>query len=426
VRWPGGCFADEYHWRDGIGPRNERPIKVNTHWGGVEEPNTVGTHEFLDFAELIGADAYVSGNAGSGSAQEMADWVEYMTSDSKSSLAELRRKNGRDKPWRVPFFGVGNETWGCGGNMRPEFFADIYRQYQTFVKAPQDNRPVKVASGANVDDYHWTETMLSQAAKFMDAYSIHYYTFPGRWEDKGKSTGFPEDKWASTLKHALFMDELVTKHSAIMDKYDPKKRIGLFVDEWGTWYDPEPGHNPGFLYQQNTLRDALVASVTLDILHKHSDRVRMSNIAQMINVLQAMILTDKEKMILTPTYHVFEMYVPFQDATFLPVEVSSPEYKHGEWTMPSVSVSAARAKDGKTYVALSNLDPNKAASVSAKIAGVGGKGATGRILTGPAMDTRNTFEQPNTIKPQSFKGSRKGDQFVFELPAKSVAVVAIE
>ena len=428
VRWPGGCFADEYHWRDGIGPRESRPIKVNTHWGGVEEPNTFGTHEFMDFAELIGADAYVSGNAGSGSAQEMADWVEYMTSDSRSTLAELRRKNGREKPWRLPYFGVGNETWGCGGNMRAEFFADIYRQYQTFVKAPADNHPQKVASGANGDDYHWTEVMLSQAAKHMDAYSMHYYTRPRieKWADKGPATGFPEKEWASTLKHALATDGMVVKHSEIMDKYDPEKRIALFVDEWGTWYDPEPGSNPGFLYQQNTLRDAMVAALTFNILHRHADRVRMANIAQMVNVLQAMILTDKEKMILTPTYYAFQMYIPFQDATYLPVEITAPEYKHGDITLPSVDVSAAKGKDGRVYLALVNLDPNKRASVSTKIAGVNGRGATGQVLTASTIDAHNTFDKPNAVQPTAFKGSRKGDQLVFDLPPKSLAVVAVD
>jgi alpha-N-arabinofuranosidase len=426
VRWPGGCFADEYHWREGIGPRDKRPVKINTSWGDVEETNAFGTHEFLDFAELIGADAYVAGNVGSGSPQEMAEWVEYITSDSKSTLAELRRKNGREKPWKLPYFGVGNETWGCGGNMRPEYFADLYRQFQTYVKAPNGNRPLKIASGANVADYHWTEVMLSQAAKHMDAYSLHYYTFPGRWEDKGPSTGFPEDKWASTLKNAMRMDELITKHSAIMDKYDPQKRVGLYVDEWGTWYDPEPGHNPAFLYQQNTLRDAHVAALSFNIFHRHTERVRMTAIAQMVNVLQAMILTDKDKMVLTPTYHVFEMYIPFQGATPFKTDIQTPEYKAGSWTLPAVDVSAARGTDGKIYIALVNLDPNKAATVTANLAGAKGKESSGQILTAPAMDSRNTFEKPNTVQPASFKGSRKGDSFVWQLPAKSVAVVALD
>jgi alpha-N-arabinofuranosidase len=429
VRWPGGCFADEYHWREGIGPREQRPIKVNTHWGGVEEPNTFGTHEFLDFAELIGADAYVSANAGSGTAQEMADWAEYITADNNSSLAQLRRKNGREKPWRLPFFGVGNETWGCGGNMRVEYWADLYRHMQTFVKAPADNRPIKVASGANGDDYHWTEVMLAQAAKFMDAYSVHYYTRPRqeKWEDKGPSTGFPEAEWASTLKNALFADELLKRHSAIMDKYDPQKRIGLYFDEWGTWYDPEPGRNPGFLWQQNTLRDSLVAALTLNVLHRQADRVRMANIAQMVNVLQAMILTDRQKMILTPTYHLFEMYIPFQDATFLPAEFKSPEYRNGDTVLPAVDVSAARGKDGKIHIALVNTDPNRGAAITTKIAGAKGKGGvTGRVLTAAAMDAHNTFDKPNVVQPAAFKAQRKGDEVIANLPPKSVVVLTLE
>ena len=425
VRWPGGCFADEYHWRDGVGPRAQRPVRINTHWGGVEETNAFGTHEFLDFAELIGADAYVAGNVGSGTPQEMAEWVEYITSDSNSTLAQLRRKNGREKPWKLPYFGVGNETWGCGGNMRPEFFADLYRQFATFVKAPRENRPVKVASGANVDDYHWTEVMLSQAARHMDAYSLHYYTFPGGWENKGPSTGFGKDQWASTLKHALRMDELVTKHSAIMDKYDPEKKVALYVDEWGAWYDPEPGRNPGFLYQQNTIRDALVAALTLDIFHRHADRVRMSAIAQMVNVLQAMILTEKEKMVLTPTYHVFEMYIPFQGATSAPVQIEAPEYSQGEWTMTSIDASAARGADGKLYIALVNVDPDREATVSATVTGMKARDAEGRVLTAQALDARNTFEKPNTVQPTAYKATRRGDTLRFELPPKSVVVVAV-
>ncbi len=425
VRWPGGCFADEYHWREGIGPRDQRPVKINTSWGGVEETNAFGTHEFLDFAELIGADAYVAGNVGSGSPQEMSEWVEYITSDTQSTLAQLRRKNGRDKPWKLPYFGVGNETWGCGGNMRPERYADLYRQFQTFIKAPRDNTPVKVASGANVDDYAWTEVMLSQAARHMDAYSLHSYTFPGRWEDKGPSTGFPEAKWASTLKNAMFMDELIRKHAAIMDKHDPQKRVGLYVDEWGTWYDPEPGHNPAFLYQQNTLRDAHVAALSLHVFHRHTDRVRMTNIAQMVNVLQAMILTDKEKMVLTPTYHVFEMYIPFQGAIPFKADAKTPEYTIDEWRLPAVDVSAARGTDGRLHVALVNLDPNRPATVTVALPGTAAREVSGRVLTAPAMDSRNTFDAPNAVRPTSFKGSRSGDAFVWSLPAKSIAVVTL-
>jgi alpha-N-arabinofuranosidase len=428
VRWPGGCFADEYHWREGIGPRDKRPVRVNTHWGGVEEPNSFGTHEFLDFAELIGADAYVSGNVGDGSPEEMAQWVEYMTSDTKSTLANERRKNGRDKPWKVPYFGIGNELWGCGGNMRAEYAADLTRRYQTFVKSPPGQKIQKIAPGANVSDYHWTEVMMRETGKLVSGVSLHYYTSPGpNWNTKKSSTDFDETDWAETLSDALYMNELVTKHSEVMDKYDPGKKVGLMVDEWGTWYTGLPGVNPGFLYQQNSLRDALVAAIHFNIFAAHAQRVKMANIAQMVNVLQAMILTQDGKMLLTPTYHVFEMYKPFKDATLVPVDISPPVYRHGEYQMPSVHASAARGQDGRLRVALTNLDPDEAASVSLRIADSKARTANGTLLTAPAMNTINTFEKPDTVQPQVFKGARvSGDRLSVDLPAKSVVVLTLQ
>jgi len=425
VRWPGGCFAEEYHWRDGVGPREKRPVRINTTWGGVEEPNAFGTDEFFDFAELIGADAYLAGNVGSGTPRELAEWVEYITSESRSTLAKLRRANGRGKPWRLPSLGIGNESWGCGGTMRPEYYADLYRRFATFAKTPADNRAERVASGASADDYRWTEVLMSQAAQHMDAYTLHYYTLPGDWEKKGTATGFGERAWAATLAKALRMDEVIAGHSVIMDRYDPEKRIGLYVDEWGTWYDPEPGRNPGFLYQQNTLRDALVAALTLDVFHRHAERVRMANLAQMVNVLQAVILTDEEKMVLTPTYHAFEMYVPFQGATFLPAEVQTPEYRYGEAAMPAVTVSAARDAEGTIHLALVNADPHRRATVTVRLAGAAARGAEGRVLTAASMDAHNTFDLPGAVSPAPFTGERVGEALRFDLPPKSVAVVAV-
>ncbi len=423
IRWPGGCFADQYDWRDGIGPRDERPVRVNFTWGGVTYDNSFGTNEFMNYTERLGADAYIAGNMGSLPPHDMQQWIEYMTADGNSTLAELRRKNGRDKPWtNLKYFGVGNESWGCGGNMTAEHAANEHRRYATFVWKPAEAEPiVKVASGANSDDYHWTEVLMRDAARQMDALSLHYYTFPGSWEHKGAATGFTEDAWASTLAHALHMDELITRHSAIMDKYDPEKRVALYVDEWGTWYDQEPGSHPGFLYQQNSLRDAEVAALTLNIFHRHTDRVKLAAIAQMVNVLQAMILTKDDKMLLTPTYHVFHMYVPFQGATPYPATVEGPRYKQGEYDLPMVDVSAARGTDGKLYLSLVNLDPDRAARVTTGLTGT----ATGRILTGPAIDTHNTFDAPNTIHPVAYSGTQAGGKLVFDLPAKSVAVVAV-
>lgn len=426
IRWPGGCFADEYHWRDGIGEQGARPVKINTHWGGVTEPNTVGTHEFFELVRQVGAEAYVAGNVGNGSPREMAEWVEYMTAPA-GSLADERAKNGRKEPWAVPWFGVGNELWGCGGNMRPEYAADLTRRYATFIKAPAGTRIMKIAAGANVDDYNWTETMMRVAAGQLDGVSLHYYTLPqGGWPPKADPVNFDESGWADALQQAWRMDELITRHSAIMDKYDPEKRIFLAVDEWGAWYAQDPGTHPGFLRQQNTLRDALIASIHLDIFAKHADRVRMSAIAQMVNVLQAMILTDGERMVLTPTYHVFEMYKPWQDATVLPIAIDTPRYAKGAFAMPAVSGSAVRGKDGKIHVALSNLDPNKANRVTVRLDGVKASAVAGRLLTAPAINARNTFDAPDAVRPVAFDGAGlKGSDLIVTLPARSVVVLEL-
>ena len=427
VRWPGGCFADEYYWRDGVGPRDKRRVKVNTHWGGVIEPNSFGTHEFMDFAELIGTDAYVSGNTGSGSPREMAEWVEYMTYEKGSSLAEERRANGRDKPWKVPFFGIGNEMWGCGGNMTPEHAANLHRQYQTFVKVPAGTRITKVAAGANGDDYNWTEVMMKIAGKHMDALSVHYYTVPGGWPPRASSFQFDEAAWIQTLASALKVDELLRRHIEVMDRYDPENKVALYLDEWGTWYEAYPGSNPGFLQQQNTLRDALVASLHFDVMSRYARRVKMANIAQMVNVLQAMILTEDGKMVLTPTYHAFEMYKPWQDATHLPLELQAPQYRAGETSVPAVHGSAVRGKDGRIHVALTNLDPDTPAQVSARIVGARAGGVSGRVLTAPSITAHNTFDAPETVKPVPFRGARlDGDSLRVELPAKSVVVLQLQ
>jgi alpha-N-arabinofuranosidase len=428
VRWPGGCFADEYHWREGIGPREQRAVKVNTNWGGVEENNAVGTHEFFDLIEQLGADAYVNGNLGTGTPQEMSEWLEYMTSDSKSSLAELRRKNGRDKPFKVAYFAIGNEAWGCGGNMKPEYYADLYKRYASFLKTPEASRPKFIASGGNDYDTRWTSTLSKEIKAGIDGISFHYYTLPtGEWKVKGPATGFKEDQWMSTLNNTLKLDKMISNNVAVLDKNDPEKKIGLLVDEWGTWYDVEPGTNAGFLYQQNSLRDAVVAALNFNIFHTHADRVRMTNIAQMVNVLQAMILTDKTRMVLTPTYHAYEMYVPFQDATYLPVAVrNNPKYTLGGTTIPEVSASAARGKDGRLYLALVNVDPNREVEVSVDVKGKTVASASGRVLTAQEMDAHNTFERPAVVAPAPFSASASNGRLSVKLPAKAVVVVAVE
>jgi alpha-N-arabinofuranosidase len=426
LRWPGGCFADEYHWKDGVGPKVNRKRMINTHWGGVVENNHFGTHEFFMLCEMLGCEPYINGNVGSGTVQEMAEWVEYMTFDGVSPMSEWRRANGREAPWKVKFFGIGNENWGCGGHMRPEYYADLYRQFQTYVRNYGGNRIQKIACGPNAGDYHWMETVMKHAHRFMDAITLHYYTIPGpSWQQKGAATGFPVSEWTSTLKKALHMDELITRHSAIMDQYDPGKRIGLFVDEWGTWYDVEPGTNPGFLYQQNTIRDALVAGITLHIFHRHCNRVRMANIAQLVNVLQAVILTEGEKMILTPTYHVFDLFKVHQDAELLQMNTNIAQIGSEQEPLPQISASASRSAEERIHVSLCNLDHQSSASVRIELRGWKGTGidAAAKTLTSGQIDGHNTFEHPEEVKPAAFHHFTIEEQAIrAELPPMSVTV----
>ncbi len=397
------------------------------------ENNHFGTHEFMDFCEQIGAEPYVCGNVGSGSVEEMMQWVEYMTSDADSPLANLRRQNGRDKPWKLKYFGVGNESWGCGGNMTPEFYADQFRRYNTFVKDYPGNpagRIDRIACGASDANYNWTEVLMKKAVgKQMNGLSLHYYTVPtGNWQNKGSATEFDEARWHATLRRTLEMDNLITKHSEIMDKYDPQKRVGLVVDEWGLWYDVEPGTNPGFLYQQSTLRDAVVAALNLHIFQKHADRVAMANIAQLINVLQAVILTQKEKMLLTPTYYVFEMYKVHQGGTFLPIELQSPDYISGSNKIPAVSASATRdAKSQAVHLSLVNTNPREPVAVACKLSGIEPKTVTGRILTAAEMNAHNTFNAPNAVHPEPFTNAQiEGENLRITLPPKSVVMLELQ
>jgi alpha-L-arabinofuranosidase len=427
VRWPGCCFADEYHWREGIGPRDKRPVKVNTNWGGVEENNAVGTHEFFDLVEQIGADAYVNGNLGTGTAQETAEWIEYMTADGKSTLAQLRAKNGHPKPFKVAFFAIGNEAWGCGGQMTPEYYTNLYNQYQTFIRAKQEYKPKLIASGGNDSDLTWTDYLSKNIRGDGGAITFHYYTIPtGNWDKKGDAIGFGEDQWFSTLKGTLAMDDIIKKNVAKLEQNDPKKKFTFVVDEWGTWYDPEPGTNPGFLVQQNSLRDAVLAALNFNIFHAHADRVSMTNIAQMVNVLQSMIRTNNDKMVLTPTYYAFKMYVPFQDATSLPVTLANnPQYTFGNAGIPAVSASAARGKDGKLYLALVNSNPKEAVDVAVDVAGGKAVSASGSVLTAPTMDAHNTFAAPNAIVPVPYQATASGGKLTVKVPAKAVVVVSV-
>lgn len=425
LRWPGGCFADEYHWKDGIGPRQQRPTMVNTHWGMVTENNHFGTHEFLDLCEQLGCEPYICGNVGSGTVQEMQQWVEYVTFDGKSPMADLRRANGREQPWKVKYWGVGNESWGCGGNMRPEFYADLYRRYATYLRNFGGNRLYKIACGPSGEDYTWMEVVMREVGRRMNGISPHYYC--GSGAKSRSATQFNEVDWFEQLKRALRIEKIIVKHAEIMDKYDPEKRVGMIVDEWGAWHNVEPGTNRGFLYQQNSLRDALVAGVSLNIFNNHCDRVRMACIAQTVNVLQAMILTQDEKMILTPTYHVFEMYKVHQDATLLPVELQCGTYRFADSNIPSLNVSASQDDSGKIHISLCNLDPNKPADIVCELTGVKPKSVSGRVLTAELITAHNTFDKPETVKPAAFGDAKlKENVLTATLPAKSVVMLEVE
>jgi alpha-N-arabinofuranosidase len=428
LRWPGGCFADEYHWEDGIGPRADRPSMVNTNWGGVVENNHFGTHEFMRFCELLGCEPYVNGNVGSGSVREMSEWVEYLTSDSDSPQSRRRRGNGRAEPWKLRFFGVGNENWGCGGNMRPEYYADEYRRYQTFVRNYGANKVFKIACGPNSGDANWTEVLMREAGKMMDGLTMHYYTWhatDGAWDNKGTATGFPAKEWGLLLGQALKMEQMVSLHEAVMDRWDPERRVALIVDEWGTWHKVEPGTNPGFLFQQNTIRDAIVAAVTLHIFHDHAARVRMANLAQTVNVLQAVLLTEGAKLVKTPTWHVFEMFLPHHDATVLPLRLEAGAWEESGLKLPRLHGSASRDAAGRVHLSLANLHHTDAAGLTIDLRGPAAvKTASGRVLAGDSLDHHNSFDRPDSLVPRALEGiTVKDAKFSLNLPARSVVML---
>ena len=439
VRWPGGCFADEYHWRKGIGPADERVVTLNPNWGGVIEPNSFGTHEFMDFLDQIGAEAFVSVNVGSGTPQEAAEWLEYLTTEQPTALAKERAANGHPAPYKVAYLGIGNESWDCGGNMTPAYYLSQLGIYSRFVRnfSPEQrqdkHRMLKIAVGPGGDGPRWTEwteavmkTWQDRTWSFdFDGLSLHNYTVV-KWPPAYQSTSFGEAEYSQILKSTLEMDRIIATHSAIMDKYDPQKKVALVVDEWGAWYAPLPGTDPGFLVQQNSLRDAILAALNLNVFVRHADRVRGANIAQMVNVLQAMVMTDGEKMLLTPSYHAFRMYVPFQDASFVPVTYDAGRYAHGEISLPRVDVIAAKDAAGKLWLAVTNLDANRSVEAEVSLTGVTARSAVGETLTAASVDSVNSFEAPHTVVPKPLSAEARGGSVALKLEPKSVTVVSVE
>lgn len=425
LRWPGGCFADTYHWKDGIGPKENRPTIVNQWWGGTTEDNSFGTHDFLNLCETLGADPYLSGNVGSGTVQELSDWVQYTNFGGKSPMSDLRKKNGRTEPWKVKFWGIGNEAWGCGGNMTADYYVNEYRKYATFMSDWGNTGGItRIASGSNSSDYNWTETLMKDIPlNMLGGVGVHHYAVID-WAKKGDGVDYTEFEYFQTMKSALKMEELVTKHSAIMDKYDPEKKVAMIVDEWGAWYEVEKGTNPGFLYQQNTMRDAVLAGSTLNIFNNHADRVRMANLAQCVNVLQAVILTDKAKMILTPTYYVMQLYSVHQDAQQLPITIKSPLYTFSGETLPALSASASKDKKGLVHISLVNIDSKKENAVEIDLTEIGIKSVSGLIIGSSKLQDFNSFDNPTKIQPVAFKGFEiKKGKLTVNVPPFSVIML---
>jgi alpha-L-arabinofuranosidase len=436
VRWPGGCFADQYHWQKGIGPREKRPATVNSAWGDVVDTNAFGTDEFMDFIQQIGSSPYVSINLGSGTPQEAGEWLEYMTAAAPTALAKERAANGHPEPYKVGFLGLGNESWDCGGAMSPDYYVSLMKVYSRFVLNMNPaqrgkDQMLKIAVGPGTPDTQWTEAVMQAWKKHTWAWdihgvSLHWYTVPNNWPPSTPSEKFGLDDYVKSLKSTLVMDEFLRKQEAVMDKYDPEKKVTLSVDEWGAWHAPLPGSNPAFLVQQNSIRDAILASLNLNIFARHADRVRMANIAQMINVLQAMILTDKEKFVLTPTYYVFKMYVPFQDAVSIPVTFDAGTYTHGSVSLPRVDAIAAKSSDGKLLLEITNLDAENSVTVDAALTGVNAKSAKAETLTAPAVDSINTFESAKTVVPKAAQVKVENGRVSLTVGPRSVTVVSIE
>lgn len=424
IRWPGGCFADEYHWMDGIGPKEDRPMMINSNWGGTVEDNSFGTHEFFNLCEMLETEPYLSGNVGSGTVEELAKWVEYITAEA-GTMAELRAKNGRKEPWDLKYLGVGNESWGCGGNMTPEFYADMYRRYATYCRNYDGNYLYKIASGASDYDYNWTKVLMEKARTHMHGLSLHYYTVTGWVGSKGSATIFDTDSYYDIVAKAVEVDEVLTKHETIMDVYDPERRVHLLLDEWGTWFDVEPGTIPGHLYQQNTMRDAMVAAMSLNIFHQHTDRLKMANIAQIVNVLQAMILTKGAEMVLTPTYHVFRMYNVHQDATYVPLEYNVPEkISESGREMPELSLTASRDAEGVLHVSVVNPMLDKEQTVVLNFDSLQPKTVTGEILRADKIDAYNDFGKAPAVAPKEFTAiKKKGNQVTVTIPAASIVAL---
>jgi alpha-N-arabinofuranosidase len=423
IRWPGGCFADGYHWRDGIGEREKRPRRYG-RWTDVTEPNHFGSHEFIRFCRLVDAQPYMAANVGTGTPEEFQSWVEYCNAPAGlTTLADERAANGAPDPLGIRYWGVGNESWGCGGKFTPEDYCTDYRKFATWV--PGYGVPLYlIASGPNGNDPNWTARFFQKWVDYerapLHGWSPHYYCGTA-----GEALQFSTDQWYELLARAKEMEKLISDQWAVMGKFDPQRKVRLVIDEWGAWHKPGTEINKRHLFEQmGCLRDALVAALTLDTFNRHADKMAMANVAQLINNLHSLFLADGDRFVATPNFYVFEMYKPHQGATAVRVNVEAPavEFRVGSDRRQLFGLAGSASVREKAMT-LTLVNPHDSEPVAAAVNLKGGAARAARrtVLTHAQANAHNTFERPNELVSQSGDVEVSGAAFTLELPPKSIA-----
>jgi len=436
LRWPGGCYADDYHWREGIGPH--RPKRVNIHWGNYTEDNSFGTHEFVAFCRLIGAEPYIAANVGTGSPREMRDWIEYCNFPGGSELSDERAANGSREPFGVRYWGVGNELWGCGGNMRPEQAADEFRRFASFARTFGDSRLYLVGCGPNGNDHRWTRGFMDTLAggrPMPDGYSMHYY----------ENGSLPTEQFTAEAMYAqlnLFprVEQAIIQQRDLLDTYDPARKIGLILDEWGVW-DRIPASDEqkyGRLWQQSTMRSAVAAALGLNLFNRQADKLYMCNIAQMVNVLQSVLLTEgpeSPKCVRTTTYYAFQLFQPHRGKTAVAVEAdgnrlpdpaAAPAGRAAPASPPpDLSVSASR-RGPALVISFVNPRHDLDMEVDCTLRGIVGRTGHAQILHDSDLNAANGFDGPERIVPKPHDVTVEAGRLRLGLPAMSVCTVAME
>jgi alpha-N-arabinofuranosidase len=419
LRWPGGCFADDYHWRDGIGPAEKRPKRVNIHWGGYVEDNSFGTHEFMGLCKLIGAEPYLAGNVGSGSPHELGDWIEYCNYPSGSTLSDERAANGSPQAFGVRLWGVGNESWGCGGLMTPEEYSNEFRRFSVYIREFGGVKPFRVACGPNRNDVRWSRGVMDGFRRAVpEGFSMHYYE-----NGKDQATNFTPQNMDEQLSEFSKLEQAIIQQRALLDSYPGGSNVGLIVDEWGVWdrIPEEDEAKYGRLWQQSTMRSALGAALGLNIFNRQADKLYMCNIAQVMNVLQSVLLTDGPKgrhCIRTSTYYAFDLFKPHRSKTAVKVETSGSSPR-------DLSVSASKGP-GQLVVTFVNPRPDRDIQAACSLQGTRAAGGSARILQDPDWNAANTFDNPNRLVPKTHPATVEGTSLKVDLPRLSVVTVELQ